>query len=291
MSEKNFTTPWLERWGEKQHEKTFLSTLDAIQQHGWQAMLIKGEPSSRFAYTVGAHDTLKVPEVIVVGLTQETAHRALNYAIEAMRDGKDLTVGRHRDIVGEIEVEFRPVDSKWKEHVMCRAHWYYNGSDFPALQLVYPDLEGRFQWNSDFTEYFRQPMLAPGVEEGQREKDFWATNDPASSLFDWKFPDPPHTRVFLSETVQQKEEAVTYVSHDTEDGAWQFLGDKMNEGGGPVISCFHHPIDNDRSLEELYDLPQGWYAVRDKPGDPWERFELPPEEDDEGTVTDAPLLN
>jgi len=35
------------------------------------------------------------------------------------------------------------------------------------------------------------------------------------------------------------------------------LGNSMSDGGGPVISCFHHPIDRDPSLAELADLPLG----------------------------------
>jgi hypothetical protein len=123
-------------------------------------------------------------------------------------------------------------------------------------------------------------MLAAETEDSRAEKDFWAANDPESSLFNWRFPDSPHSRVFLSKAVQEKKEPITYVSHDAEDGAWQFLGPKMSDGGKPVISCFHHPVDDDRSLEELTDLPLGWYATRDKPGDPWQRFEIGPEDDD-----------
>jgi hypothetical protein len=51
----------------------------------------------------------------------------------------------------------------------------------------------------------------------------------------------------------------------------------MSDGGGPVLSCLHHPIDNDRTLEDLYDLPLGWYATRERPGGSWERFKHPPE--------------
>jgi hypothetical protein len=42
----------------------------------------------------------------------------------------------------------------------------------------------------------------------------------------------------------------------------------MWDGGEPVISCFHHPIDCDPSLAELSDLPVGGYAERDKVGEP-----------------------
>ena len=45
----------------------------------------------------------------------------------------------------------------------------------------------------------------------------------------------------------------------------------MDGGGGPVLICFHHPIDADSTLKELADLPLGWYAERNKPGEPWAR--------------------
>jgi hypothetical protein len=108
-----------------------------------------------------------------------------------------------------------------------------------------------------------------------------ASADPDSSLFNWKFPDPPHTTVFLSKAVNTGVEPITYASHDLEDGTWQFLGDSMAGDTEPVISCFHHPIDNDSSLNELADLPLGWWAERAKPGDPWTRHQHEPEDDQE----------
>jgi len=280
MSDIQYKTERLETWRTINHEESFERTLSDIEKYGWHAMIITGETWSRFAYTVGAYDALGLPELIVVGLTEKTAHTALHLAIKAMQSGTDLTIGRHADIIGGVGVEVRPVSREWYEHVMYRTNWYYSGDRVPVLQIIYPDLDGHFQWDEDFNDYFLQPLLTPGAQQNHREKDFWALNDPESALFSWKFTEPPHTRVYLSETVQKKEEAVTYVSHDTSDGAWQFLGDKMADGGGPVISCFHHPVDDDRSLEELHDLPLGWYAVRDKPGAPWQRFQKAPGEND-----------
>src|SRR6185437_389688 len=87
-------------------------------------------------------------------------------------------------------------------------------------------------------------------------------------------------RFFLKLSTKGTED-VTYVSHDEDDGAWQFLGDSMADGGGPVISCLHHPIDRDPSLAELADLPQGWYAERAKVGEPWVRRKHEAEEGSE----------
>lgn len=264
-------------WRDQDLSESFLSTINHIEKFGCSILYIEGDSASRFSYTVGVFDTSGYPEVISVGLTEKAAHFALDAAENLLRSGADLTQGRYRDIVGEVECRFAPVDPKWLHHVMKRADWYYTGDDVPVLQLIYPDHENRFQDEEGFTEYFRQPMLAPGVTETRRERDFWAANDPASSLFKWKFPDAPHTRVFLSKTVQDKQEQITYVSHNAEDDTWEFLGDLMAGGGGPVISCLHHPIDDDQTLEELYDLPLGWYATRQKSGSPWQRFQHEPE--------------
>jgi hypothetical protein len=145
------------------------------------------------------------------------------------------------------------------------AVWYYDGASFPVLQAVYPDLENRFPEDEGFDSAFEQPLMQPAALMTSAENDFWASTDPTSSLFNWKFPDPPHTGVCLSETVNNGTEPVTFVLRDAEDGSWQFLGDS------PVISCFHHLLDRDPSLFELADLPLGWYAERDKVGEPWVR--------------------
>ena len=144
--------------------------------------------------------------------------------------------------------------------------WYYDDADFPVLQAVYPDLENRVPEDEGFDTAFQQPLMQPTAPMTRVEDDFWASAHPKSSLFNWKFTDPPHAHAYLSETVNNGTEHVTFVSHDAEDGAWEFLGDSMSDGGGPVVVCLHHPIDRDPSLAELADLPLGWYAERSELG-------------------------
>lgn len=253
-------------------------TIDRIEKFGCEVVQVKaGNAGPGWSYTVGVYDTCGRPEIITVALNEKTAHYLLNQAASEQRKGVNLAVGRHRELVGEVECEFRPVDPRWVEQLMGWAKWYYGGIDFPVLQAVYPDLENRFPEEPGFDETFRQPLLQPNRTFTTVEEDFWASTDPASSLFDWKFPDPPHTRVYLSKAVHIKAELITYVSHDMEDGAWQFLGDSMAGEEDGVLSCLHHPVDNDRSLIELADLPLGWWAERAKPSDPWIRYQHEPE--------------
>jgi len=209
-------------------------TISNVEQFGCSVIQVEASAAGPgWSYTVGVYDTSGKPEIITVGLQERTALVLLNKAAKHLREGADLTQGRHRDMVGEVGCEFRPVDSKWVKHLMGCALWYYDWAEFPVLQAVYPDLENRLPEEDGFDSAFAQPVMQPGAPMTDVEDDFWASADPKSSLFDWKFPDPPHTRVFLSETVHQGTEPVTYVSHDEEDGAWQFLGDSMSDGGGP----------------------------------------------------------
>jgi Domain of unknown function (DUF4262) len=279
-------------WRTRDVKPKVFEAIDIIETHGHQLMHVTADDvCPAFSYSAGAYDTSGVPEVITVGLPSNPAHHALNEAIRLMKECVDLTRGRHANIIGNVDVEFRKVDPKWLHQVMLRTDWFYDGEDVPVLQLIFPDLENRFQDEDDnFNEFFRQPILSGDIVDGTLAYNFWASHDDASSLSRWKFPDSPHTSSYLSQSVQDEAEPVTYVSHDA-DGDWQFLGDKMSEGGGPVLSCLHHPIDNDRTLEELHDLPPGWYATRERLGSPWERFEHPLEEAGDTDPAEPTLLN
>lgn len=247
-------------------------TVENIETFGCEVVQVRRSSAGPgWSYTIGIYDTCDKPELVVVGLCEETAHFLLNEAASRLRSGVDLAAGRHRDLVDEVECEFRPVDHKWVEHLMSWATWYYGGKEFPVLQAVYPDLDNRFPEEPGFDDAFRQPLLQSDAPLSHVEKDFWASVDPGNSSFDWKFPDPPNTMVFLSEAVHSGAESVTYVSHDIEDGAWQFLGEGMSGGREPVISCLCHPIDKDPSLNELADLPLGWWAERENVAAPWIR--------------------
>lgn len=256
-----------------------LNAVSKIEEHGCFVLSVKGSAASLgWTYTFGIYNTKGRPELVTVGLSPSTASSAFNKAMKLFGEGLDLTQGWFRDLVGNVEVEFRPADPKWVQKLMNSAKWFNGGWDFPVLQMIYPDMENRFQWEEGFTEHFRQPLLQKDAPMTTVEEDFKLSADPESSFYDWKFPDPPHTSSYLSKTVHEGEEPVTYVSHDA-DGDWQFLGDSMSDGGGPVVVCLHHPIDKDASLKELADLPLGWIAERGAVGEPWVRSEHPPQED------------
>jgi hypothetical protein len=254
-------------------------TIGQIEEHGCSVISVGRDcrEDLSWTYTIGVYDTCGKADLITVGLPFKTAHSCLNEAVNRQRAGADLAQSRQRGLIGNVDCEFRPVDPKWVRHLMNWANWYYGGIDYPVLQAVYPDLENRFPEDEGFNRRFAQPLMQPGVVMSSVESGFWDSIEDIGKFSNWKFPDPPHTGAYVSNAVNNRTEPVTYVSHDADDGAWQFLGESMSETGA-VLVCLHHRIDEDPSLIELADLPFGWWAERDSPAEPWHRYEHQTEE-------------
>jgi Domain of unknown function (DUF4262) len=248
--------------------------LDDVEKYGCHIIHVRAENESLgWSYTIGLYDVLQQPELIVVGLKEATAHSLLNDAARRLEGSVSLAEQRQTDLLANVECEFRPVKRRWLRQIMGYAIWFYGGDSFPALQCVYPDLNGCFPWeeNFDLSWRDRQALLVANIPETRVEKDFWATNDPNSSIFSWKFSDPPHTGVYTTERILNGEEPVLYVSHDPGDGAWQFHGQSESRIESATLVCFHHLVDRDPTLKQLSDLPIGWCAWRDAPSDTWVR--------------------
>jgi len=88
----------------------------------------------------------------------------------------------------------------------------------------------------------------------------------------WPFDDPPNVAVFTTKSIAFGRQPVLLVTHNEEDGAWQFL-----PGGGAghlkdaALVSLREMIERDGTLAELADLPVGWRAWRESPDSPWLR--------------------
>lgn len=79
------------------------------------------------------------------------------------------------------------------------------------------------------------------------------------------------TAVFTTKFVLEENKTITYVTHEIEDGAWQFFSDDSFdnfEDVGKVIGL-QEIIELDSSLLELLDLPLGCSASRKDKNDSW----------------------
>jgi len=90
-------------------------------------------------------------------------------------------------------------------------------------------------------------------------------------MSDWRFRDAENTAVFTTRQVVEVGAPILRVSHDADDGSWQF-----HTGGTPSskdarILALREVVDLDPSVTILADLPLGWVAVRTHPQAAWER--------------------
>ncbi|QEH35719.1 CYTH domain protein [Aquisphaera giovannonii] len=89
----------------------------------------------------------------------------------------------------------------------------------------------------------------------------------------WPFADPEDTVVITLDRILRGASPLLLVTHDRDDGAWQFLdGEHVFEEDGVAVSLAEM-VAFDPGLESLADLPAGWRAWRDRPGEPWRRAE------------------
>lgn len=149
--------------------------IEDVEQFGWHVGLFEStenEPS--FAYTIGIWKTYGHPEIISFGLTTQTLHEILNIAGEKVKGGNILTTEQvNLDIFETVPALFINVDKNRISDYFGYGMWFNEYKDFPALQLVWTDRQGRFPWQSDFEKEFddRQIILNSEYEnETKRTK-------------------------------------------------------------------------------------------------------------------------
>jgi hypothetical protein len=87
----------------------------------------------------------------------------------------------------------------------------------------------------------------------------------------WPFIDAPNTAVFTTRHVIEEGKPILLVTHDKDDGAWQFNTAKTVPVSDAKIASLDEIVYRDPSVVELADLPLGWSAIRDSITSPWKR--------------------
>jgi hypothetical protein len=90
-------------------------------------------------------------------------------------------------------------------------------------------------------------------------------------LPDWPFEDPPNTAALTTRAVLEDGAPVLLVTHDAEDGGWQFVCGTTDDPEQARVVGLGRMCARDPGLLELADLPEGWRAWRASVRDPWQR--------------------
>ena len=88
---------------------------------------------------------------------------------------------------------------------------------------------------------------------------------------DWPFEAPPNVAVITMRQILEGKAPILFVSHDEDDGGWQFLTGAVLDADDAKVVALRTIVALDAAIAELADLPEGWTAARDAPGEPWRR--------------------
>ena len=90
-------------------------------------------------------------------------------------------------------------------------------------------------------------------------------------VLNMKFPfyDASNTATITCCHILENGEPILYVSHDEDDGMWQFLCGKAHETDEAKLVSLKSVFDLDNSVGILKDMPCGYYAERKAQDDEW----------------------
>ena len=91
----------------------------------------------------------------------------------------------------------------------------------------------------------------------------------ATQFNDWPFKDPINLAVISIRQIVFAKQPILHVTHDADDGGWQFLGAETPSEKDATVVCLKEIVEIDPSVLKLSDMPVGWEAWRRDKNDEW----------------------
>jgi hypothetical protein len=137
--------------------------LEDVEEHGLHVVHVPTDDDGPgYSFSIGLWHNFDQPEVMVFGLPPEVAGELLNAIADEADDGKRfLADQRHEGLLVDYPVRFLTVPPTAYEEFLGLAMWAYAGGEFPCVQLVWPDKQGRWPWDAGVRDGFAagQPIL------------------------------------------------------------------------------------------------------------------------------------
>jgi hypothetical protein len=147
---KNPRIPGFE-WQEPEDEADRKMFRD-ILEYGCQVIAIEpGKNSPDFSFSVGLYLNFLHPEILIMGISSQACHKAINLICEEAAAGKIIRAGDERSDLFEVRrpVRFAPVDKNRYFDYLGYAAWFYRSlllrvpppmeHKFPVFQALWPD--------------------------------------------------------------------------------------------------------------------------------------------------------
>ena len=135
-----------------------------VETFGWHIVMVSGGGDPGFLFTIGLWQTWRHPEILLFAPGEDPQGMAgrIQAVAQRVRAGEAFEPeALYEDLFGGYPGTFRPVAQGWYPYFLGTAMAFYEGYDFPVLQLFWPDKGGRFPWHPGFAVALApfQPLL------------------------------------------------------------------------------------------------------------------------------------
>lgn len=134
--------------------KTYETALiERVKEHGWQTTSVgaddNGDPA--FSYTTGFWFSVNQPEIVLFDFPPQLSHDVFGQMIRMAREGYHFPIWKPVEGVLSNEIVYLvPATREAGVQYLRSSDWFYKRCEFPVLQLVWSDRDGRFPWENDF---------------------------------------------------------------------------------------------------------------------------------------------
>jgi hypothetical protein len=147
--------------------------LHNVAEFGWHCVnIIEDDGHPPWSFTIGIYETYDFPELIVIGRSRATAHHILDTIANALdkNDRLDLTTP-HLSLLPGITCRFLEVHTRYYQDYVGFARWFYRKRHFPLYQIIWPNSDGLYPWDSSAPKSFKewQPVLSSSSPSCDRD--------------------------------------------------------------------------------------------------------------------------
>lgn len=137
------------------HER---KAIEDVRQFGVHILHVFDDKGTapEFSYTVGLWHTYRHPEILISGLKEALRHSLLNHLNRLIREGSRFSEGENStEVIDGYKCYFQEIPQSHYKDYLGWDLWFYGGSEFQAIQMLWPSIHHVYSWEDRADEYLR----------------------------------------------------------------------------------------------------------------------------------------
>ncbi|MFI0447358.1 DUF4262 domain-containing protein [Actinomadura sp. 6N118] len=132
-------------------------TMENVRTHGWGVINIPADDAGPgWSFSVGLWHSHRSPELAMFGLDMDVTQPVINNLGREIADGRAAADGQERHgLINDYPIHLKQIDRGWYQTFFGVAMAFYRRPPLPVIQLVWPDLDGRFPWDAETAEGYQ----------------------------------------------------------------------------------------------------------------------------------------